>query len=61
MDSHGWTWNKWMEMQGYGRTRMVMDTYGWTRKVMESQMNDIAWHERTYIVLERLEMAWKSV
>ena len=61
MDSHGWTWNKWMEMQGYGRTRMVMDIHGWTRKVMESQMNDIAWHEREYIVMERLEMAWKSV
>ena len=61
MDSHGWIWNKQMEMKGYGRTRMVMDINGWTWKVMERQMNDIAWHEREYIVTERLKMAWKSV
>jgi hypothetical protein len=30
IDSHGWTWNKWMEMEGYGRTRIVMDIYGWS-------------------------------
>ena len=46
MEHHGWTWNKWMKMEGYGRTRMTMDIHGWTRKVMENQMNDIAWHER---------------
>ena len=48
MDSHGYSW-------------MVMDIHGWTRNVMESQMNDIAWHKRAYTVMERLEMAWKFV
>ena len=48
MDSHGYSW-------------MVMDIHGWTRNVMESQMNDIAWHKRAYTVMERLEMLWKVV
>ena len=46
------SWNpsdvlKALEIEGYGRTRMVIDIHGWTRKVMERQMNDIACHGKT--------------
>ena len=58
MDGHGTNGWKCKNMEGQGWSWII---HGWTRKVMESQMNDIAWHERAYIVMERLEMAWKSV
>ena len=71
MDGHGTNGWKWKDMEGqglswifmdiHGYSLMVMDIHRWTRNVMESQMNDIAWHKRAYTVMERLEMAWKFV
>ena len=60
MDGNGRIWK---DKDCHGYSWMVMDIHGWTRNVMESQMNDIAWHKRAYTatVMERLEMAWKFV
>ena len=52
---------QWTDMEGFGRTNMVMDIRGWTKAFMEDQINDVVWQERAYIVMERIEMAWRSV
>ena len=55
MDGHGTNGWKCKDMEGQGWSWIYMDGQG----RLWSQMN--AWHERAYIVMERLEMAWKSV
>ena len=57
MDCDGWTWIKELEIKGYGRARwswIFMDGQG---RLWKEAMNDIAWHERAYIFMERLRIA----